>query len=410
MTFWISIIWNPAGFPILPYLLCQIPSRIVHYSGTVSSLYLRQTWKSLNLGLNLTRATEFKEQLRFWKKNFERNIRMRLFLHWINLLIIVFVAISLFTEPAWADKATSSGKEIALVNGKPISKIQYERRLSAVKKRAARKGRQLKDADLTAANNQILEDLIDAEVLYQQSQKEGIKVDEQTIDKKIEGFKKRFSGESGNKVANEKAYKMALKRMHISEKELRSKIERALAMNQLLDTNVRKKITVTEEELKKYYNNNQNLFKQKEQVKFSRIFIKVPPNAEESIKIQARKKIETIQNKAQQGEDFGKLAKTYSEGPAAKHEGNVGYIDKGHMKKPFEDAAFSLNVGEVSEIIETQHGYYLIKVTDKKPAGIIPYKEVLPMIERQLKKEKKKTETKAYIENLKKAAKIERFN
>jgi peptidyl-prolyl cis-trans isomerase C len=327
---------------------------------------------------------------------------MRLFLHWINLLIIVTVAISLFTEPAWADKVSPPGEEIALVNGKAISKIQYERRLSVFKKRAAHKGRELKDADLTTAKNRILEDLIDAEVLYQQSQKEGIKVNDQTINKQIEKIKKRFPDET--------AYKKAIERMHISEKEFRTDIQRAFAIKQLLDTNVRQKITVTDQECKKYYNNNQNLFKQTEQVKLSQIWIKVTPNSDESKKIQARKKIETIQKKIKQGEDFGKLAKTYSDGFAAKHEGVLGYIDRGHMEKPFEDAAFSLNVGEVSGILENQSGYYLIKVTDKKPAGIIPYKEVLPMIERQLKKEKKKTETQSYIENLKKSAKIKRFN
>jgi peptidyl-prolyl cis-trans isomerase C len=325
---------------------------------------------------------------------------MRLFFQRINLLIIVALAISVFTSPVWADEAASSGKEIATVNGKAISKIQYERRLSAFKKRAAHKGRQ--DADLTTLKDRILEDLIDTELLYQQSQKEGVKVSDQTINKQIEMIKKRFPDET--------AYKKAMERMHVSEKEFREEIQRGLAIRQLLDTNVRKKITVTEEESKNYYNNNQNLFKQTEQVKISRIWIKVAPKAEESKKIQARKKIETIQKKVQQGEDFGELAKTYSEGPAAKSKGNLGYIEKGHMDKPFEDAAFSLNVGEVSGILETQFGYYLIKVTDKKPARIIPYKEVLPMIERQLKKEKEKTQIQAYIENLKKSATIKRFN
>jgi peptidyl-prolyl cis-trans isomerase C len=327
---------------------------------------------------------------------------MRLFFQGINLLIIVVVAISLFTEPVWADEAASSGKEIASVNGKPISKSQYEGRLSVFKKRAAHKGRPLKDADLKATENRILEDLIEAEVLYQQSQKEGIKVDDQAVNEQIEKMKKRFS--------DERAYKKAMERMHVSEKEFRTEIKRALAINQLLDTNVRQKLTVTEEESKKYYNNNQNLFKQPEQVKTSQIWIKVTPDDEESKKIQARKKIETVQKKVKQGVDFGMLAKTYSEGPTAQREGNLGYIKRGQMAKPFEDAAFALNVGEVSGIVETQFGYHLIKVTDKKPARTIPYKEVQPMIENLLKKEKGKTEIQGYIENLKKSAKIKRFN
>jgi peptidyl-prolyl cis-trans isomerase C len=246
-----------------------------------------------------------------------------------------------------------------------------------------------------------LENLIDAEVLYQQSQKEGVKVDDLAINEQIETIKKRFSDEA--------AYKKALEGMGVSEKEIRAQIQRGLAINQLLDNNVGQKITVTEEESKKYYNDNPNLFKQPEQVKASHILIKVAPDAEESIKIQARKKIETVQKKVRQGEDFGLLAKTNSEGPTAQRDGDLGYFHRGRMAKPFEDAAFALNVGEVSGIVETQFGYHLIKVTDKKPARTIPYEEVQLRLKQYLKKEKGKIEIQGYTENLKKSAKIKRF-
>jgi len=326
---------------------------------------------------------------------------MRLCSQGTNRLIIAAVAICLLTGPAWADKAASSGKEAASVNGKLISKSQYERDLSVFQKRVAQEGRQLSDADLTTVKNRILENLIDTEVLYQQSQKEGVKVDDQAINEQIETIKKRFSDEA--------AYKKALEGMDVSEKEIRAQIQRGLAINQLLDTNVRTKITVTEEESKKFYNNNPNLFKQPEQVKASHILIKMAPNAEESIKIQARKKIETVQIKVRQGEDFGLLAKANSEGPSAQREGDLGYFRRGQMVKSFEDAAFALNVGKVSGIVETQFGYHLIKVTDKKLARTIPYKEVQFRLEQHLKKEKEKTEIQGYIKNLKKSAKIKRF-
>ena len=332
---------------------------------------------------------------------------MRLCSQGINLLIIAVVAICLLTGPAWADKAASSGKEAApgkeaaSVNGKPISKSQYERELSMFQKRAEQKGRPLSEADLTTVKNRILENLIEAEVLYQESQKEKVKVDDQAVNEQIEAIKKRFPDEA--------AYKKALEGMDISEKEIRAQIQRGLAINQLLDTNVRQKITVTEEESNKFYNNNPNLFKQPEQVKASHILIEVAPDAEESKKIQARKKIETVQKKVRQGEDFGLLAKANSEGPTAQHEGDLGYFSRGQMVKPFEDAAFALNVGEVSEIVETQFGYHLIKVTDKKPARTIPFKEVQQRLEQHLKNEKEKTEIQGYIENLKKSATIKRF-
>jgi peptidyl-prolyl cis-trans isomerase C len=324
---------------------------------------------------------------------------MRLCSQGINRLIMAVVGICLLAGPAWsADKAASSNKEAATVNGKPIFKSQYDHELSVFQKRAAQQGRPLSDADLTSVKKQILENLIDAEMLYQQSQKEGVKVDDQSINEQIETIKKRFPDEA--------AYKKALEGMDISEKEIRSQIQRGLAINQLLDTNVRQKITVTAEESNNFYNSNPNFFEQPEQVKASHILIKVAPDDEESKKIQARKKIETIQKKVRQGEDFGSLAKANSEGPTAQRSGDLGYFSRGQMVKPFEDAAFALNVGEVSEIVETQFGYHLIKVTDKKPARTIPYKEVQPMVEQHLKNEKEKTEIQNYIENLKKSATI----
>jgi peptidyl-prolyl cis-trans isomerase C len=327
---------------------------------------------------------------------------MRLFLRTINLLIIAAVAICVYTGPAWADEASSSGKEIASVNGKAISRSQYERMLSVFKKRAAHKGRQLNDQELMAIKNRILENLIDSELLYQQSQKKGIKVSDQVVNQRIDAIKKRFP--------DEKEYKRVIEKMHVSEKEFRAEIQRALAIRQLLDTDVRRKIRISGEESRKYYNNNLNMFKRPEEVKVSQIWIKVAPGAKESKKNQARKKIEMVQQKLKKGEDFGKLAKAYSEGPSARREGALGYFKRGQMLKPIENAAFALNVGEVSGIIETRVGYHLIKVIDKKPAGTVPFKKVRPMIEKQLKKEKEKTEIQSYIENLKKSAKIKKFD
>jgi peptidyl-prolyl cis-trans isomerase C len=326
---------------------------------------------------------------------------MQLCLRSINLLISIAVAICLFVGPAWADEAASSGKVIASVNGKAIFKSEFDRMLAGYKKRAAHIGMPLKEADLKIVKNRILGNLIDAELLYQQSQKEGIKINEKTVNERIEKMKKRFP--------NEDAYQKALKRMHVSEKEFRAELQRGLAVNELLNK-VRKNITVTDKESKTYYQNNLNLFKQPEQVKISMILIKVKPDDEKSKKIQARKKIEAVQKKLAKGEDFGKLAKAYSEGPNAQNGGAWGYLKRGHVGKVLEDEAFALKVGEVSKIFETPSGYHLIKVIDKKPAGPIPYKKAETMIKGRLKQKKQKTVIQDYIENLKKSAKIKSFN
>ena len=316
-----------------------------------------------------------------------------------NQWILVAMAICLLATPVWAQKAASD-QPAASVNGKTITKGQYERELDIFQKRAAQQGRQLSAADLTMVKSEILENLINAEVLYQHSQKVGVKVDDQAINEQVASIKKRFP--------DEPAFKKALAEMQVSEKEIRGQIQRGLAINQLLDDQVRQKIEITEVESKKFYNNNPNLFKQPEQVKASHILVKVAPGAEETQKKQARGKIEMVQKKVGQGEDFGALAKTYSEGPTATREGDLGFFRRGQMVKPFEDAAFSMKVGEVSDIVQTQFGYHLIKVTDKKSPRTVGYDEVQLKLEQHLKKEKEKSAIQAYIDNLKKSAEIKR--
>jgi peptidyl-prolyl cis-trans isomerase C len=111
----------------------------------------------------------------------------------------------------------------------------------------------------------------------------------------------------------------------------------------------------------------------------------------------------------QKGEDFATLAKTYSEGPSGPRGGDLGYFRRGQMVKPFEEVAFSLKPDQTSEIVETRFGYHLIKVDDKKPAKKMTYAEVKDRLNDHLKKQKATSEADAYIETLRKGAKIEKF-
>jgi peptidyl-prolyl cis-trans isomerase C len=166
---------------------------------------------------------------------------------------------------------------------------------------------------------------------------------------------------------------------------------------------------ISDEESKTYYDTHPQSFVQPEQVRASHILIKVDADATEAQKTEARKKITAIQQKLKKGEDFASLAENYSEDTTSKKGGDLGYFGRGQMVEPFEEAAFSLKPNEISDIVETQYGYHLIKVVDKKPEAKLTYAEVKDRLDQYLKQQKLQSAEKLYIDNLRKNAAVEKF-
>lgn len=137
--------------------------------------------------------------------------------------------------------------------------------------------------------------------------------------------------------------------------------------------------------------------------------VSVDPKKEPSQKAESRKKIEDIQQKLRKGDDFSALAKEYSQCPSGSEGGDLGYFQRGQMVKPFEQAAFALGPGEVSDIVETKFGYHLIRLADKKPESVVPYEDIKDRIGQYLKQEKAEKDVVSYVQNLEEKAKVERF-
>ena len=312
--------------------------------------------------------------------------------------ILIIVLLSL---PAMAADTKSAGGKVAVINGVVITQAHYDKELKVHADRVSRQGQQISDEQMAALKKEVLDGLIEREVLYQESQKAGIKIDEQKVNDQMAGIRKRFP--------NEEEFKKALASMGLTEEEVRTQIQRGLAIRGLIDQKVANSIVVTDEETRAYYDSNPQFFKQPEQVKASHILIKVEPTADDATKAAARKKIEDIRKKLTDGGDFAELAKEYSEGPSAPKGGDLGYFRRGQMVKAFDDTAFSMKINEVSGLVESRFGYHLIKVYDKKPEQTLAYAEVKDKIAQRLKQEKIEKGATAYVENLKKDAKIEKF-
>jgi peptidyl-prolyl cis-trans isomerase D len=127
-------------------------------------------------------------------------------------------------------------------------------------------------------------------------------------------------------------------------------------------------------------------FEQPKQVKARHILFRVDEEAPKEKEEEARKKAETVLEKARKGDDFAELAKEYSEGPSGSRGGDLGYFAEGKMVKPFEEAAFALKNGEISDLVQTKFGLHIIKVEDVKEAGTQPLDEVRDQIKESLMK------------------------
>lgn len=155
------------------------------------------------------------------------------------------------------------------------------------------------------------------------------------------------------------------------------------------------KVAVTAEEIAKRYEEDKDRYKQAEQRKASHILLTVKKDASAEEQGKIKKKIEGIAERAKKGESFADLAKEFSEDPGSgKRGGDLGYFGRKAMVPEFDEAVFSLKVGELSEPVKTSFGYHLIKLDDIKEEHIKPLSDT---IKNQIKKTIGAEKTRAYI-------------
>ncbi|MFI5359884.1 MAG: peptidylprolyl isomerase [Halanaerobiales bacterium] len=170
--------------------------------------------------------------------------------------------------------------------------------------------------------------------------------------------------------------------------------EMLLLINELQNSIVNS-VEVSDAEIEKYYNENKDRFTVEEQVEASHILVEDEETAKE------------ILNKLNNGSDFAELAKEYSLDGSASRGGNLGFFPRGRMVKPFEEAAFALQVGEISEPVKTDFGYHIIKVTDRQEAKTLSLEESKEDIRSTLLYQKQMETLRTYLMELRENAEVE---
>ena len=301
--------------------------------------------------------------------------------------------------------SNKKNEAVATVNGETITLGNYEKLLALNKlsmesyygsdiwSKEVEDGKTYKDT----LKYMVLQTMISSEVVYQQAKKDKILPTDEQVQEQIDSFNEQ--------VKNDKEYQNKLKKMGIDEEFLKYQFSRDLANN-----NLKAKFTddtkISESEMKKYYEENKDDF-YTDTVTASHILLKtIDDNGNElsdEKKKEAKKKAEEALKKVKSGEDFAQVAKEYSEDSTASNGGELGTFGRGQMVSEFENAAFSMKPGEISDIIKTQYGYHIIKVTER-----VDEQKSYDDVKDEIKSTLASQEYSKYIEKIEKNTKIEK--
>ncbi len=208
----------------------------------------------------------------------------------------------------------------------------------------------------------VLEALIMNRLINKEVEAHGIKAKDEEVDSYIERIKAQGR-------LDDEQFKAALAQQGMTlegyRQQVADEIERALLVNREIGSHV----NVTPQDVERYYKEHSADYTQAEQVHVRHIFLPVGANGEQETLAQ----MEDIRKRALAGEDFGKLADQYSQGPGAGQGGDLGNFKKGQMAKDIEDVAFALKPGEISQPFRMGPGIHLIKVEEH----IVPGQQTL---------------------------------
>ncbi len=331
-------------------------------------------------------------------------VDMRMRARQVRGLWVLHVALLFWTWSQTAGTVSAApppGGIVAMVNGTKIDLEAFDQAMDDLKMRHVTTGRKGVDYDSLAVKAEVLESLINQELLFQEAKRGGFSVKEETVDAQLEKVRQQYGSEA--------AFREALAAVGQSEDEVRQQLRRYLMIQELVHERLYQQATVSEETLRAYYEGHPDLFRQPANVLASHILIRIRPDAGEEEKQAARSDLEALRLRLEGGEDFLTAAAEFTKRRANAEGGDLELVMRGQMPRAFEDAAFTLEPESLSPVVETEKGFYLIKVIDNTPETIIPFEKVREELKKRLTQEKVEQDLRGYVAQLRERATIKRY-
>ncbi|UCE79358.1 MAG: peptidyl-prolyl cis-trans isomerase, partial [Nitrospiraceae bacterium] len=244
-----------------------------------------------------------------------------------------------------------------------------------------------------------LNDLIEIELLSREARKRGFTASDDMVNAVIEENIKRFgSREKFEQALDARGFTLDFFR----ERNRKNDVVKMLLRELIAESRY------TEEELRDYYAENRSNYKRPESVYLYHILVRVDRSSPEEEWKEKKEFAEQLRGKIRTGADFGSIAYQYSEDPYKYKNGEIGFVHRGRLTpRELEDVAFSLEKGEVSDVVKTIYGYHILKAGERKTGKTMSFDEVKDRMKQDLEQNRFETQKKALLEKLKKEYPVE---
>ncbi len=294
----------------------------------------------------------------------------------IKTVLFIITLLILFTATEGVIAAITIDKIAAVVNNEVITQSELDEILQRPRREINEKFDGEEEQQLlNKLTRELLNRLIEKRLQLQVARQKNITVGKEDVEAALNDIKLK------NAFIDDEAFKRALAQEGMTLEQYKKELEDQLTIMKLLTREVRANIVISEEEIKDYYKNNEKQYALPEEAHLRIMLFKESDDA-------GMKKAADILSQIKNGANFADLAKKHSDDPTAKDGGDIGFIKKGQMLPELEKPAFSLKKNDVSDIIKTPSGYYIIKIEDRKEAAPIPLEKVRSDIEKALYEKK----------------------
>jgi peptidyl-prolyl cis-trans isomerase SurA len=279
---------------------------------------------------------------------------------------VVFVA--LLFVPAFLSADTVVEEIVARVNNSIITRTQFQHEQKQLRDEAQQDPSHADD--LAQSEKDVLRGLIDRQLLLEKGKELGITADTDVI-KRLDEIRKQM------KLGSLDELEKAAQAQGLSFEDFKQNLKTEIITQQVIQREVGPHINVSNQEIRKFYDQHKAQLAHPEEVRLSEILVSTDEAGDDPQKLAAAKaKAEDLLKQIRAGADFAETAKKESQDPSGAEGGDLGAFPRGKLAKQLEDVTFAMKKGDVSDVIRTRQGFVILKVTDHAEAGTPAFADV----------------------------------